>query len=88
LELLVHPPNLLCGETEVSVISPLGTALLGLRVGAVMPFIEGGERQSMKVEGIGMRFVGGAAPREGREATNQHPPILDLTSDPRKECHA
>lgn len=64
--LLVHPRDLLCGATEISVLTPFGTALLGLPVGAAMPFLlPNGEAQKVKVEGIGMRFIGAGVPRLG-----------------------
>jgi transcription elongation GreA/GreB family factor len=43
--LLVHPHNLLCPTTELSALSPIGTALLGLRAGDLMPFFAAGERR-------------------------------------------
>jgi hypothetical protein len=62
--LLVHPRDLLCEATEISVLTPLGTALLGLPVGAAMPFLPPvGEPREVKVEGIGMRFIGAGIPR-------------------------
>lgn len=61
--LLVHPQNRLCPKTEVSVLSPVGIALLGLRVGDCMPFVERGRRREVTVGAIGMRFVGNGVPR-------------------------
>ena len=61
---LVHPLDLGAAPDGLSVASPLGTALLGLRVGDRMPFrIEGaGTRHVVTVEGIGWRFVDEAVP--------------------------
>ncbi|MBB3019165.1 regulator of nucleoside diphosphate kinase [Microvirga lupini] len=56
--LLVHPEDLIWSGAEISVTTPLGTALLGLRVGDSMPFIEAdGTRHVVLVEGIGLRFL-------------------------------
>ncbi|CAO4181286.1 GreA/GreB family elongation factor [Methylorubrum populi] len=54
-QLLVHPVDLSDMPDGLSVASPLGTALLGLRVGDRMPFhIDGtGTWHVVKVEGIG-----------------------------------
>ena len=38
--LLVHPEDLIWPGAEISVTTPLGTALLGLRVGDRMSFVE------------------------------------------------
>jgi regulator of nucleoside diphosphate kinase len=61
--LLVHPHTLLCPNTELSVLSPVGAALMGLRVGDCMSFVEHGERREIVVEAVGMRFVGRGVPR-------------------------
>jgi regulator of nucleoside diphosphate kinase len=67
--LLVHPQNLLCDATEISVSTSLGAALLGLRVTDVMPYATGdGQTWRVTVEGIGMRFVGESVPRFKRSA--------------------
>lgn len=56
--LLVHPDDLVWPGAEISVATPLGTALLGLRVGDRMPFLdEDGETHEVWVEGIGLRFL-------------------------------
>jgi regulator of nucleoside diphosphate kinase len=56
--LLVHPDDLIWPGAEISVATPLGTALLGLRVGDRMPFLddEGGAHEVF-VEGVGLRFL-------------------------------
>ncbi|GEP07336.1 GreA/GreB family elongation factor [Methylobacterium oxalidis] len=55
---LVHPCDLM-NPDEISVASPLGTALLGLRVGDQMPFRDAqwNTRHVVAVEGIGYRFI-------------------------------
>jgi regulator of nucleoside diphosphate kinase len=57
--LLVHPLDLTGVADELSAASPLGTALLGLRVGDTMPFRDNrlGTQHVVTVEGIGWRFV-------------------------------
>ncbi|EIM26793.1 GreA/GreB family elongation factor [Microvirga lotononidis] len=55
--LLVHPDDLIWPGAEISVTTPLGTALLGLRVGDRMSFIEEGTAHEVVVEGIGLRFL-------------------------------
>ncbi|SFT27585.1 GreA/GreB family elongation factor [Methylobacterium sp. yr668] len=72
-QLLVHPYDLTDLPGGLSVASPLGTALLGLRVGDRMPFRidDAGIQHVVTVEGIGRRFSdkpvrgrGAPAPRE------------------------
>ena len=55
--LLVHPDDLIWPGAEISVTTPLGTALLGLSVGDRMPFVEEGRTHEVSVEGIGLRFL-------------------------------
>ena len=56
--LLVHPDDLMWPGAEISVATPLGTALLGLRVGDRMPFLDDdGETHAVFVEGVGLRFL-------------------------------
>jgi regulator of nucleoside diphosphate kinase len=55
--LLVHPEDLIWPGAEISVTTPLGTALLGLRVGDHMWFMEDGKVREVYVEGIGLRFL-------------------------------
>jgi regulator of nucleoside diphosphate kinase len=58
VHLLVHPDDLIWPGAEVSVATPLGTALLGLRVGDRMPFLDDdGQTHEVFVEGIGLRFL-------------------------------
>jgi regulator of nucleoside diphosphate kinase len=55
--LLVHPEDLLWPGAEISVTTPLGTALLGLSVGDRMSFEDDGTVHEVFVEGIGLRFL-------------------------------
>ena len=55
--LLVHPDDQIWPGAEISVTTPLGTALLGLRVGDRMSFVEDGTVHEVSVEGIGLRFL-------------------------------
>lgn len=56
--LLVHPEDLVWPGAEICVTTPLGTALLGLRVGDRMAFVEtDGSAHEVFVEGIGLLFL-------------------------------
>ena len=57
--LLVHPEDLVWPGAEISVTTPLGTALLGLRVGDRMSFVEEVTVHEVVVEGFGLRFLDG-----------------------------
>ena len=63
-QLLVHPLDLTDLPDGLSVASPLGTALLGLRLGDRMPFrIEGTDTSHVvTVEGLGGHLVNEPAP--------------------------
>jgi regulator of nucleoside diphosphate kinase len=56
--LLVHPDDLIWPGAEISVATPLGTALLGLSVGDCVGYrdVDGTEHE-VQVEGIGLRFL-------------------------------
>lgn len=56
--LLVHPDDLMWPGAEVSVLTPLGIALLGLRAGDRMSYraTESGPSREVLVEGVGFRF--------------------------------
>jgi regulator of nucleoside diphosphate kinase len=72
--LLVHPKDLLFPGAELSVTTPLGTALLGLRVGDRMRYgaSNGQSGHEVIVEGIGMRFLHEDVPRRDfRSATRE-----------------
>lgn len=62
--MLIHPDDGMWPLAEVSVLTPLGLALLGLRVGDRMPVIgsEGAPDTSVAVEAIGPRVVGTLEP--------------------------
>lgn len=55
---LVHPDDMLWPGAELSVLTPLGTALLGLRVGDRMPFrtTPNGPRHEVVVEDVQFRL--------------------------------
>jgi regulator of nucleoside diphosphate kinase len=56
--LLVHPDDLIWPGAEISAATPLGTALLGLRIGDRMSFLDDdGRVREVYVEGIGLRFL-------------------------------
>ena len=57
--LLVHPDDLKRPGAELSVTTPLGIALLGLRVGDRMPYSAGEEspEHEVVVEGVGLRLL-------------------------------
>ena len=56
--LLVHPEDLTWPGAEISVMTPLGAALIGLSVGDRVPYTEtDGSRHEVLVEGIGLRFL-------------------------------
>lgn len=57
IHLLVHPEELIWPGAEISVTTALGTALLGLRVGDCMSFVDAdGTLRKVHVEAIGPRF--------------------------------
>lgn len=76
-KILVCPPDLRNGLMELSVLSPLGAALLGMRVGQRMKFfsIEGG-LHSVIVEGVlppagaPLLFPAKSRPSSGRASTS------------------
>jgi regulator of nucleoside diphosphate kinase len=59
--LLVRPLDLTGSGDELSAASPLGAALLGLRVGDRMPFCDNrsGGQHTVMVEGIGWQWTEG-----------------------------
>jgi regulator of nucleoside diphosphate kinase len=58
-QLLVHPEDLKWPGPEICVTTPLGTALLGLRVGDEMHYRagDGSQEHRVLVEGVGLRFL-------------------------------
>lgn len=72
--LLVHPQDLLFPGAELAVTTPLGTALLGLRVGDRMRYgaSDGRPDHEVIVEEIGMRFLDeDVSRRDFRSATRE-----------------
>ena len=62
---LVHSGYVKWPSAELSVMTPLGTALLGLRVGDSMPFrTSGGLQHEVLVEDVGFRPLTGVVPYE------------------------
>jgi transcription elongation GreA/GreB family factor len=57
--LLVHPDDMRRTGAELSVTTPLGIALLGLRCGDRMPYPVGGAdpQHEVVLEGVGWRFL-------------------------------
>ena len=52
--IIVHPGDYLPGGPYLSVLSPLGAALIGIRVGDHMPFLDSGKRPHL-VTPLGLR---------------------------------
>jgi regulator of nucleoside diphosphate kinase len=49
---LVYPEEYRSEETQIPVLSPLGAALIGLKVGSQMPFFAGGHTHIVNVERV------------------------------------
>jgi regulator of nucleoside diphosphate kinase len=49
---LVYPEEYRSEETQIPVLSPLGAALIGLKVGSQMPFFAGGHTNIVNVERV------------------------------------
>ncbi len=52
---LVYPEYYTSEKTQISVLSPLGAALLGLKVGSEIPFFEAGRTNIVKIESVSRR---------------------------------
>lgn len=65
--LLVHPEDMKWPGAELAVTTPLGIALLGLRVGDRMPYPLGDRapEHHVVVEGVGWRFLSDLSWRDG-----------------------
>ena len=50
---LVYPEDYTFEETQIAVVSPLGAALIGLKVGSKMPFFAAGCTHIVNVERVG-----------------------------------
>ena len=49
---LVYPEDYTSDETQIPVLSPLGVALIGLKVGSQMPFFAAGRTHIVRVERV------------------------------------
>ena len=49
---LVYPEDYRSERTQIPVMSPLGTALVGLKVGSEIPFLAAGRTNVVKVERV------------------------------------
>jgi regulator of nucleoside diphosphate kinase len=49
---LVYPEDYTSDETQIPVLSPLGAALIGLKVGSQMPFFAAGRTHIVRVERV------------------------------------
>jgi regulator of nucleoside diphosphate kinase len=52
---LVYPENYTCERTQIPVMSPLGAALVGLKVGSEIPFSTAGRTNLVKIESVSRR---------------------------------
>jgi regulator of nucleoside diphosphate kinase len=52
---LVYPEDYTSGRTQIPVLSPLGAALVGLKVGSEIPFFAAGCSNVVKIEGVSRR---------------------------------
>ena len=71
---LVHPADFRNPKTEVSALSPVGAALLGLRPGDVMPFFDGCERRNLSVDAVALRPMKTDTDSEERRGVGFLPP--------------
>lgn len=56
--MLIHPDDRMWPPAEVSVLTPVGLSLLGLRVGDRMPLLGSEEPIDVRVEAVGPKIVG------------------------------
>ncbi|MCP3395533.1 GreA/GreB family elongation factor [Bradyrhizobium sp. CCGB12] len=49
---LVYPEDYASERTQIPVMSPLGAALVGLKVGSEIPFFTGGRTNLVRIEGV------------------------------------
>lgn len=52
---LVYPEDCTSERTQISVMSPLGAALVGLRVGSEIPFFAAGRTNLVRIESVSRR---------------------------------
>ncbi|WP_414470789.1 transcription elongation factor [Microvirga sp. M2] len=62
--MLIHPDDHMWPPAELSVLTPVGLSLLGLRAGDRMPLLGSGEAADacVEIEAVGPRVVGGFVP--------------------------
>lgn len=60
--MLIHPDDRMWPPAEVSVLTPVGLSLLGLRVGDRMPLLGSDESLHLCIEAVGPRVVGSFVP--------------------------
>ncbi len=60
--MLIHPDDRMWPPAELSVLTPVGLSLLGLRAGDRMPLIGSDELLDVCVEAVGPRVVGAFVP--------------------------
>jgi regulator of nucleoside diphosphate kinase len=60
--ILIHPDDRMWPPAELSVLTPVGLSLLGLRVGDRMPLLGSDEPLDVCVEAVGPRVVGAFVP--------------------------
>jgi regulator of nucleoside diphosphate kinase len=73
---LVYPKDYRCDRTQVSVMSPLGAALIGLRCGSQMPFSVGRRRHLVRVDGVSRTELN-VIPLFRAPSTGQRKPLDD-----------
>ncbi len=52
---LVYSENYMSDQTQISVLSPLGAALVGLKVGSEIPFFADGRTHIVKIDSVSRR---------------------------------
>ncbi|SCY57965.1 GreA/GreB family elongation factor [Microvirga guangxiensis] len=60
--MLIHPEDRMWPPAELSVLTPIGLSLLGLRAGDRMPLIGSDDLLDVRVEAVGPRVVGAFVP--------------------------
>lgn len=60
--MLIHPDDRMWPPAEVSVLTPVGLSLLGLRIGDRMPLLGSDERLAVRIEAVGPRVTGAFMP--------------------------
>jgi regulator of nucleoside diphosphate kinase len=72
---LVHPDDRMWPPAEISVLSPVGISLLGLRPGDRMPLLGSADEPAewVQVVGVGPWMTGGLVPRAGAPPAGDRP---------------